>query len=96
MKADNTGKIKIVDTTLRDGSHAMSHQFNEEMISKIVKGLDEANVYAIEVSHGDGMGGSSLQYGFSLLSDSEMLESKTQYRKIKIGNFVITRDRNKR
>lgn len=75
MKAANTRKIKIIDTTLRDGSHAMSHQFNAEMISKIAKGLDKSNVYAIEVSHGDGMGGSSLQYGFSLLSDSEMLRA---------------------
>lgn len=66
--------IHIVDTTLRDGSHAVAHQFTEEHIRTIAKGLDEAGVEYIEVSHGDGLGGSSYNYGFSRLTDEEMLK----------------------
>ncbi|MDK2871282.1 MAG: 4-hydroxy-2-oxovalerate/4-hydroxy-2-oxohexanoate aldolase [bacterium] len=67
--------VHIVDTTLRDGSHAVSHQFTEDDIKAIAKGLDEAGVEYIEVSHGDGLGGSSYNYGFSKLTDEEMLRA---------------------
>ena len=66
-------KIMIVDTTLRDGSHAKSHQFTLEMVQDIVKGLDQAGVPYIEVSHGDGLAGESIVYGFPLYSDQERL-----------------------
>lgn len=57
--------VRLIDSTLRDGSHAMAHQYTSEMVRNIVKGLDAAGVGTIEISHGDGLGGSSFNYGFS-------------------------------
>lgn len=65
--------IRLVDSTLRDGSHAVSHQFTPEQISAVAAGLDEAGVEYIEVTHGDGLGGASINYGWAALSDEEML-----------------------
>ena len=57
--------VRITDSTLRDGSHAMAHQFTEGQVRQVVSVLDGAGVEVIEVSHGDGLGGSSFNYGFS-------------------------------
>ena len=72
-KADRC--IRLVDTSLRDGSHAVSHQFTERDIAAVAEGLDKAGVPFIEVSHGDGLGGSSINYGRSRLTDEEMLRA---------------------
>jgi len=50
----NAPDVQITDTTLRDGSHAMSHQFTEEQVRDTVRALDAAGVPVVEVTHGDG------------------------------------------
>ncbi len=67
--------IRIVDSTLRDGSHAVSHQFTAEQYAAIAAGLDDAGVDYIEISHGDGLAGASFNYGWGLLSDEQMLKA---------------------
>lgn len=67
--------FEIVDVTLRDGSHSMKHAFTKEQVIETAKGLDAAGVNYFEVSHGDGLGGSSLQYGFSAVNELELIEA---------------------
>lgn len=67
--------IRLTDTTLRDGSHAMSHKFTEEHVRSTVRALDDAGVKVIEVTHGDGLGGSSFNYGFSLTPELELIKA---------------------
>jgi 4-hydroxy 2-oxovalerate aldolase len=67
--------VRITDSTLRDGSHAMSHQFTEEQVRGVVHALDAAGVQVIEVSHGDGLGGSTFNYGFSLVDEFELIKA---------------------
>jgi 4-hydroxy 2-oxovalerate aldolase len=66
-------KVRITDSTLRDGSHAMAHRFTEEQVRGVVHALDAAGVEVIEVSHGDGLGGSSFNYGFSAVDDVKLV-----------------------
>jgi len=68
-------EIKITEVALRDGSHAVSHQFTVEQVTATAKALNEARVPYIEVSHGDGLGGSSLQYGLSKTNELELIEA---------------------
>ena len=79
--------IHIVDSTLRDGSHALSHQFVAEQVARIAKGLDDAGVEVIEVSHGDGLGGSTINYGFSKQPEVEWLKAASSV--IKKGKLAI-------
>ncbi|WP_395658302.1 4-hydroxy-2-oxovalerate aldolase [Nocardioides sp.] len=67
--------LRITDSTLRDGSHAMSHQFTEEQVRGVVNALDAAGVQVIEVSHGDGLGGSTFNYGFSLVDEFQLIRA---------------------
>jgi 4-hydroxy 2-oxovalerate aldolase len=71
--AAQPGKIRITDSTLRDGSHAMAHRFTEEQVRGVVHALDNAGVEVIEVTHGDGLGGSSFNYGFSAVDDVKLV-----------------------
>ncbi len=68
-------KIHIVDTTLRDGSHAVSHSFTVEQATAIASGLDRVGIDLIELSHGDGIAGSSINYGFSKVPEMELLKA---------------------
>ena len=66
--------IRITDTSLRDGSHHKRHQFTREEVGAIVAALDGAGVPVIEVTHGDGLGGSSFNYGFSKTPEQELIK----------------------
>ena len=68
-------EILITEVALRDGSHAVAHQYTVDQVLKVAKALNDANVPYIEVSHGDGLAGSSLQYGFSRTNEMELIEA---------------------
>jgi 4-hydroxy-2-oxovalerate aldolase len=67
--------VKVCDTTLRDGSHARSHSITAAEVASVVGALDAAGVPYIEVSHGEGLGGSSLQYGRSAVDEYRLIET---------------------
>ncbi|MBR2825662.1 MAG: 4-hydroxy-2-oxovalerate aldolase [Solobacterium sp.] len=79
-------KITMVDTTLRDGSHAVRHSYTEEQVAAIAGGLDKAGIDFIELTHGDGLGGSSYNYGFSKVSEFDLLTAASS----KIENAKLT------
>ncbi len=83
-------KITITDCTLRDGSHAMRHQFTKPQIAAYAKGAEAAKIPLITVGHGNGLGASSLLIGRSLTSDHDMLATaKKHLHHTKLGAFVI-------
>ncbi len=83
-------KIYIQDVTLRDGMHAIRHQYSKEQIQSIALALDKAKVDAIEISHGDGLAGGSFNYGFGAHTDWEWLEGmKDQLQHAKLTTLVL-------
>ncbi|MEI4526154.1 4-hydroxy-2-oxovalerate aldolase [Priestia megaterium] len=75
MKRNSDKPIKITEVSLRDGSHVVKHQFTEAQVKSVAKALDDAGMHYIEVSHGDGLGGSTLQYGKSLVDEMKLIEA---------------------
>ena len=70
-----TKEVTVLEVALRDGSHAIQHQYTVEQVVEVTKGLNQAKVPYVEVSHGDGIGGSSVQYGMSKVNDIELIRA---------------------
>ena len=68
-------KITVHDMSLRDGMHAKRHQISVEEMVTIATAMDEAGIPMIEVTHGDGLGGASVNYGFPAASDKDYLRA---------------------
>lgn len=83
-------EVLIIDSTLRDGSHAMHHQFTAKDISEYAKAAEKAGINTLIVGHGNGLGASTLHLGRSLLTDKQMLETaKKSLNKTELGAFLI-------
>jgi len=82
--------FRLTDSTLRDGSHAVRHQFTVDQVRKVVTALDNAGVPVIEVTHGDGLGGSSFNYGFSHTDEMDLVTTAVETaRRAKIAVLML-------
>jgi 4-hydroxy 2-oxovalerate aldolase len=70
--------VRITDSSLRDGSHAKEHRFTVDDVRRVVDGLAAAGVAVVEVSHGDGLSGSSYNYGFSAVDERELMRAAVE------------------
>ncbi|SDQ91750.1 4-hydroxy-2-oxovalerate aldolase [Virgibacillus salinus] len=67
--------LQLTEVSLRDGSHVVAHAFTEKQVRDVAKSVDDAGMHYLEVSHGDGLGGSTLQYGKSLVDEMKLIEA---------------------
>ncbi len=82
--------IKITEVCLRDGSHVLAHQFTEQQVRDVTRALDDAGMHYIEVSHGDGLGGSTIQYGRSLVDELKLIAAAVEeVRQSKIAVLLL-------
>ncbi|MCI9382839.1 MAG: 4-hydroxy-2-oxovalerate aldolase [Lachnospiraceae bacterium] len=83
-------KLMLFDSTLRDGNHAVRHQISKEQVEDYCLAMDGTGVHTIIVGHGNGLGASSLQVGFSKLSEHEMLQTaRKNLEKTRLGAYMI-------
>jgi len=76
--------------SLRDGMHAKQHQLSLQQMIDISTGLDDAGIPLIEVTHGDGLGGASLNYGFPAHTDEEYLNAVVpKMKKAKVSALLL-------
>jgi 4-hydroxy-2-oxovalerate aldolase len=86
----NDRKVVFNDVTLRDGMHAISHQYSTEQIAELTRLIDESGVDIIEATHGDGLGGSSIQYGFSKETEKDIITTAVKNAKhAKVGVLLL-------
>jgi 4-hydroxy 2-oxovalerate aldolase len=72
------GRVRLVDTTLRDGMSSVKHQFTSADVAAIARGLDAGGIRTIEVAHGIGIGASSIQYGHAAQTDPEYVKAAVE------------------
>lgn len=83
-------KLHLIDTTMRDGSHAVSHSYTKEQVKTLAAALDASGVSIIEISHGDGLAGSSINYGFSQVRDIDLIkEASGVIKHAKLGALLL-------
>ena len=85
-------KVTVHDMSLRDGMHPKRHQITVEQMRQVARGMDEAGVPLIEVTHGDGLGGASVNYGFPAASDEEYLRAVIpELKQTKVSALLLAR-----
>jgi 4-hydroxy-2-oxovalerate/4-hydroxy-2-oxohexanoate aldolase len=83
-------QVRLVDETLRDGSHTNHHRFTPDQVKRHAELVDAAGIWAIVVGHGDGLGGSSLHSGFGLHSDPELIGAAAEVaRTAKVATLLV-------
>lgn len=89
MTRPNSNKLYVQDVTLRDGMHSIRHQYGLEAVKTIASALDAAKVDAIEVTHGDGLAGSTFNYGFGRHDDVEWISAVAEVCKYSVVTVLL-------